>query len=102
MNRPALYKSVEDSLEERILPEVFLQGLSKARLTGRCQRVTVDEYPNIIWFLDGAHTRESLEVLLGSLVCLSVHLTAVFLCPRRHAESGSPSRWPRWPTRIRK
>src|SRR4051794_31381657 len=62
VERPSLHKEVARSLDARLLPETYMEGLSKARLGGRCQRATVAEYPNVIWFLDGAHTKESLQV----------------------------------------
>jgi len=43
------------------LPEPFKQGLIKTRWPGRCQTVQDPVYPKTAWFLDGAHTRESLE-----------------------------------------
>ncbi|KAF9653382.1 FolC bifunctional protein [Thelephora ganbajun] len=47
-----------------ILPEPFKQGLIKTRWPGRCQTVQDPTYPRTTWFLDGAHTRESLECSL--------------------------------------
>ena len=39
-------------------------GLREAFWPGRCQRVKVFDYPDAEWFLDGAHTPESLKVLI--------------------------------------
>ena len=37
-------------------------GLSVTVWPGRCQTVVDSRYPNVSWYLDGAHTPESLEV----------------------------------------
>jgi folylpolyglutamate synthase len=37
-------------------------GLSKAVWPGRCQTIVDDRFPTTSWYLDGAHTPESLEV----------------------------------------
>ena len=44
-----------------VLPEPSKQGLSKTHWPGRCQTVQDPTYPKTTWFLDRAHTRESLE-----------------------------------------
>lgn len=41
------------------LPDTFIAGLLNTSLPGRCQ---VLEKPNAKWFIDGAHTAESLDV----------------------------------------
>ena len=46
---------------DEALPEHFKQGLIQARWPGRCQTVCDPAYPLTTWFMDGAHTRESLE-----------------------------------------
>ncbi|KAL2913214.1 Folylpolyglutamate synthetase [Polyrhizophydium stewartii] len=38
------------------------RGLELASWPGRCQRTTTAEFPDIEWFMDGAHTPESLQV----------------------------------------
>eukprot|EP00842_Homolaphlyctis_polyrhiza_P005233 jgi/Hompol1/5710/HPOL_002417-RA len=38
------------------------RGLESVRWPGRCQRLTTPAYPSIEWFIDGAHTPESLQV----------------------------------------
>lgn len=42
------------------LPEPFILGLENAKWPGRCQIVPDPNYQNITWYLDGAHTTESL------------------------------------------
>ncbi|KAH8118386.1 tetrahydrofolylpolyglutamate synthase [Phellopilus nigrolimitatus] len=39
----------------------FIEGLKKARLPGRCQTVPDPSHEGTTWFLDGAHTIDSLE-----------------------------------------
>lgn len=48
-------------LSSEELPEVFVEGLKRARWPGRCQTVIDPEHKNTTWFLDGAHTKDSLE-----------------------------------------
>ncbi|KZT71613.1 FolC bifunctional protein [Daedalea quercina L-15889] len=43
------------------LPPPFVEGLENARWPGRCQTVVDPKHPRLTWFLDGAHTKESLE-----------------------------------------
>lgn len=38
------------------------KGLKDAFWPGRCQTISLDQYPSIVWYLDGAHTPESLKV----------------------------------------
>ncbi|KAG9011533.1 Folylpolyglutamate synthetase [Tulasnella sp. JGI-2019a] len=42
-----------------LIPE-FIAGLENTRWPGRCQQVTDPRQPGLTWFLDGAHTVESL------------------------------------------
>ncbi|KAN0061144.1 Folylpolyglutamate synthetase [Thecaphora frezii] len=44
------------------------QGLEQARWPGRCQTVPSKQNPEITWYLDGAHTTDSLSVCLGWFV----------------------------------
>lgn len=57
----AFFKSKVNLEFDEVLPELFKQGLIKTRWPGRCQTVLDPAYPRTAWFLDGAHTRESLE-----------------------------------------
>ncbi|KAI6030998.1 Mur ligase [Pisolithus marmoratus] len=43
------------------LPESLITGLENAKWPGRCQTVLDPKYHNITWYLDGAHTSESLH-----------------------------------------
>ena len=42
----------------------IIEGLAKASWLGRCQLLQNPSFPSTTWYLDGAHTRESLEVLV--------------------------------------
>ena len=43
------------------LPETFVQGLKATKWPGRCQTVADPKHDKTTWFLDGAHTLESLD-----------------------------------------
>ena len=43
------------------LPASFAEGLKATRWPGRCQTVPDPKHTNTTWFLDGAHTLESLD-----------------------------------------
>ena len=43
------------------LSEAFVKGLENARWPGRCQEVVDPTHPGTTWYLDGAHTKDSLE-----------------------------------------
>ncbi|RIB27789.1 Mur ligase [Gigaspora rosea] len=45
---------------ERV-PQEFAPGLAKVRWPGRSQQLVLEKYPKITWFLDGAHTLESMQ-----------------------------------------
>lgn len=40
------------------LPELFIKGLEETKWDGRCQTI---KWENINWYIDGAHTKESVE-----------------------------------------
>lgn len=45
------------------LPEKFIVGLANTKWDGRCQRLTGQEgFENVTWYIDGAHTLESIRV----------------------------------------
>ncbi|KAJ4478279.1 FolC bifunctional protein [Lentinula aciculospora] len=47
--------------EKTPLPQSFVDGLESTRWPGRCQTVADPSHPGLTWYLDGAHTIESLE-----------------------------------------
>jgi len=56
-----LRNSDPSSAEEASLPQSFIDGLEDIKWPGRCQTVADPAYPGLTWYLDGAHTIESLE-----------------------------------------
>src|SRR5438128_10811452 len=49
-------------ISEQNPPKEFMKGLQSAHCPGRGHIVKDQRYPKIIWFLDGAHTAESVKV----------------------------------------
>ncbi|KAL0577072.1 Folylpolyglutamate synthetase [Marasmius crinis-equi] len=47
--------------EEALLSDTFKTGLEKTKWPGRCQTVVDPSHPKLSWYLDGAHTAESLD-----------------------------------------
>ncbi|OJA13813.1 hypothetical protein AZE42_00491 [Rhizopogon vesiculosus] len=58
----------------RSLPTSFLDGLKNAHWPGRCQTVLDPQQEGTKWFLDGAHTKESLECCLEWFVSPAIGL----------------------------
>lgn len=52
-----------EPIEKNNDEDALKQGLQAASWPGRCQVLTSLAYKNVTWYLDGAHTRESLEVV---------------------------------------
>ncbi|KAJ7590821.1 Mur ligase [Mycena floridula] len=68
---------VRDGFEDQSpLPSAFIEGLVKAKWAGRCQSIQDPAFPKINWFLDGAHTLESLDCCLKWYVSPEVGITA--------------------------
>ncbi|KAJ6486381.1 FolC bifunctional protein [Mycena vitilis] len=61
---------------EEGLTEDFVRGLQNARWPGRCQTVSDPAFSNTTWYLDGAHTLESLECCVQWFVNPDVGLRA--------------------------
>ncbi|KAJ6628771.1 FolC bifunctional protein [Mycena sp. CBHHK59/15] len=59
---------------EAILTDDFVWGLEKASWPGRCQTVVDPVFTNTTWYLDGAHTLESLDCCMQWFVSPSVGL----------------------------
>jgi folylpolyglutamate synthase len=64
----------ESAAPEKTLPDTFIRGLKAARWPGRCQAVSDLKHPPTVWFLDGAHTVESLGCCIEWFVSPSVAL----------------------------
>ncbi|KAF8272540.1 FolC bifunctional protein [Lactarius quietus] len=50
----------EQATPQTTLPSSFIEGLKNAKWPGRCQTISDPKHPSTVWFLDGAHTVESL------------------------------------------
>ncbi|KZT12772.1 FolC bifunctional protein [Laetiporus sulphureus 93-53] len=59
---------------ENGLPESFVEGLQRTKWPGRCQTVPDPKHSTLTWFLDGAHTKESLECCMQWFVSPDVAL----------------------------
>jgi len=62
---------------QKTLPTTFIEGLKAARWPGRCQTVNDPTFFSIVWFLDGAHTVESLECCIEWFVSPTAALRTV-------------------------
>ncbi|KAF9057696.1 FolC bifunctional protein [Panaeolus papilionaceus] len=49
------------TFKDSIMPQSFQEGLANAKWPGRCQTIVDSKRPNTTWYLDGAHTVESLK-----------------------------------------
>ncbi|KIL00587.1 hypothetical protein PAXRUDRAFT_821486 [Paxillus rubicundulus Ve08.2h10] len=61
-------------LSTQPLPDIFLAGLENTKWPGRCQTVCDRNYPSTTWYLDGAHTTESLTCCVEWFVSPGVGL----------------------------
>ncbi|THH15377.1 hypothetical protein EW146_g5091 [Bondarzewia mesenterica] len=78
--------------------EIYIKALENAKWPGRCQTVPDPDHPGTTWFLDGAHTTESIECCMEWFVSPSAALrltpngqrplrVLIFNCT--HGRSGS-------------
>ncbi|KAG7096792.1 hypothetical protein E1B28_004202 [Marasmius oreades] len=74
--------SQETPDESAHLSEKFRTGLEVANWPGRCQTVVDPSHPKITWYLDGAHTTESLECCMRWFISPNAALS-----PRHNANS---------------
>ncbi|KAJ7781092.1 Mur ligase [Mycena metata] len=63
-------------ISDEVLADGFIRGLENARWPGRCQTVQDPAFSNTTWYLDGAHTLESLECCIQWFVSPGVGLPA--------------------------
>lgn len=61
-------------VQEAALPGAFVEGLERTKWPGRCQTVPAPNDTDLTWFLDGAHTKESLECCVEWFVSPEVTL----------------------------
>ncbi|KAF9476496.1 FolC bifunctional protein [Pholiota conissans] len=66
---------LETSLEADHIPGPFKRGLVTTKWPGRCQTVVDPVRPNFTWYLDGAHTLESLDCCIQWFVSPGIGLT---------------------------
>ena len=66
----------KSSLPDQSLPESFRQGLVSTKWPGRCQTVKDPRRADFTWYLDGAHTLESLECCASWFVTPGVGIPA--------------------------
>lgn len=62
----------ERAMSKGHLPESYIKGLASAQLLGRAQRIQDPIVQRLIFFLDGAHSPESMEVC-ARWFCSAVH-----------------------------
>lgn len=63
------------------MPNSFKQGLINTKWPGRCQTVPDPSRPGFTWYLDGAHTTESLECCIRWFVSPGVGLPSQYKDP---------------------
>ena len=63
--------------EESDIPESFKRGLTTTKWPGRCQTVSDPSRKDVTWYLDGAHTTESLECCMQWFVSPGVGLVSL-------------------------
>ena len=59
---------------EQPLSQAYINGLQNTRWPGRCQIVSDPNHPKVTWYLDGAHTKESLQCCIQWYVSPGVGL----------------------------
>jgi folylpolyglutamate synthase len=64
----------DDTQIDDILSEPFIAGLKNSKWPGRCQAVSDPSLPRTTWYLDGAHTPESMQCCLQWFVAPDVGL----------------------------
>lgn len=72
--RTFLLEQTKDEFVGKNLPDSFKEGLEKTKWPGRCQTINDPRRPGFVWYLDGAHTVESLECCIKWFVTPGVGL----------------------------
>lgn len=70
--------------EESDLPESFKRGLAITKWPGRCQTILDPTRKSVTWYLDGAHTVESLECCMQWFVSPGVGLFPLSIVEEKH------------------
>ncbi|PPR07213.1 hypothetical protein CVT26_012646 [Gymnopilus dilepis] len=81
-----LAKQAGYSFEDCGLPQFFISGLVETKWPGRCQTIADPSRSNVSWYLDGAHTIESLQCCIQWFVSPEVGIPLA-------SESKSTSRF---------
>lgn len=70
-----LQTSLRTSTEDKLILESFKHGLVQTRWPGRCQTLEDPKRTDFTWYLDGAHTLESLDCCIQWFVSPGVGLS---------------------------
>ena len=63
---------IKQAMKEGHLPEPYIKGLANAQLLGRAQLLQDPLVSSLTFFLDGAHSPESMEIC-GKWFCSAIH-----------------------------
>ncbi|TPX32462.1 tetrahydrofolate synthase [Synchytrium microbalum] len=91
---PLLASDDSKQQQQELLPQPFIDGLASTTWIGRAQEYHAAQYPNVTWFLDGAHTPESILVCTewfeGAVKKYVDHTrtTLIFNCNSTHGRDG--------------
>ena len=77
--------------EESDLPESFKHGLATTKWPGRCQTIVDPTRTGVTWYLDGAHTVESLECCMQWFVSPGVGLVSLPVVEEKYVHPMMPS-----------
>lgn len=77
--------------EESDLPESFKRGLATTKWPGRCQTIVDPIRTGVTWYLDGAHTVESLECCMQWFVSPGVGLALPPIVEEKYVHLMMPS-----------
>ncbi|KAF8812577.1 FolC bifunctional protein [Phlegmacium glaucopus] len=75
----------ESSFDESALPESFKHGLATTKWPGRCQTIVDPTRTGVTWYLDGAHTVESLECCMQWFISPGVGLVSLPVVEEKHS-----------------
>jgi len=72
--RTFLLEQTRGEFVQKGLPDSFKEGLVNTKWPGRCQTIHDPSRPGFVWYLDGAHTTESLEYCIKWFITPGVGL----------------------------
>lgn len=76
---------------ESDLPQSFKRGLATTKWPGRCQTIVDPTRPGVTWYLDGAHTVESLECCMQWFLSPGVGLVSLPVVEEKYVHPITPS-----------